>query len=397
MSADGSQPAPHHASARARYSTPVWSPRGDLIAFTRQSGGQFAIGVMKPDGSGERILTEGFHNEGPTWAPNGRVLMFFRDTPGANGGPQLWTIDLTGYNEFRCRRRPSPPTRPGRPCSTEPRPASVRAVGWGARRQVFAGRLTYGRATASRPGNFLNHVPDGRLTTALLDHGLAGMVDEELSEWRNLLTIPRSARLIVALGAALMLAACANDPERAGAGLGRRHRRRRPPPGSAQDFVVNVGDRVFFETDSTDLTPHGARHARPAGAVAQAVLARYAFTVEGHADERGTREYNIALGARRAAAVRDYLVSRGIAANRMHTISYGKERPVAVCDDISCWSQNRRAVTVHQQRPASEPRNRRRSLAISAGSLKRGKSATTVPNGGLVPPFLCWRPTLAVC
>jgi TolB protein len=83
------------------YSTPVWSPRGDLIAFTRRKGGQFAIGVMRPDGSGERILTEGFHNEGPTWSPNGRVLMFFRDTPGANGGPQLWSIDLTGYNEYR--------------------------------------------------------------------------------------------------------------------------------------------------------------------------------------------------------------------------------------------------------------------------------------------------------
>ena len=74
--------------------------------------------------------------------------------------------------------------------------------------------------------------------------------------------------------------------------------------------------------------------------------ARYAFTIEGHADERGTREYNIALGARRAQAVRDYLAARGIQATRMRTISYGKERPVAVCNDISCWSQNRRAVTV---------------------------------------------------
>ena len=81
------------------YSTPVWSPRGDLIAFTKLLGGQFLIGVMKPDGSGERILTEGFHNEGPTWAPNGRVLMFFRESPGATGGPKLYTIDLTGYNE----------------------------------------------------------------------------------------------------------------------------------------------------------------------------------------------------------------------------------------------------------------------------------------------------------
>jgi len=80
------------------YSTPVWSPRGDLIAFTKQSGGKFSIGVMKPDGSGERILTSGFHNEGPTWAPNGRVIMFFRQNAGA-GGPQLYSIDLTGYNE----------------------------------------------------------------------------------------------------------------------------------------------------------------------------------------------------------------------------------------------------------------------------------------------------------
>ena len=80
------------------YSTPVWSPRGDLIAFTKQSGGKFSIGVMRPDGSGERILTTGFHNEGPTWAPNGRVLMFFRQPAGA-GGPQIYSIDLTGYNE----------------------------------------------------------------------------------------------------------------------------------------------------------------------------------------------------------------------------------------------------------------------------------------------------------
>ena len=73
---------------------------------------------------------------------------------------------------------------------------------------------------------------------------------------------------------------------------------------------------------------------------------RYTFTVEGNADERGTREYNFALGARRAETVKQYLAARGIAASRMRTISYGKERPVAVCNDISCWSQNRRVVTV---------------------------------------------------
>ena len=116
-------------------------------------------------------------------------------------------------------------------------------------------------------------------------------------------------------------------------------------PGSMQDFTVNVGDRIFFDTDSSVIR-----------ADAQQTLAKqaqwlnqyrnYAITVEGHADERGTREYNLALGARRAAATRDFLVARGVPANRIRTISYGKERPVAVCDDISCWSQNRRAVTV---------------------------------------------------
>jgi TolB protein len=78
------------------YSTPVWSPRGDFIAYTRQAGGKFGIGIMKPDGSGERVLTEGYHNEGPTFAPNGRVLMFFRDL---GAGPSLFTIDVTGRNE----------------------------------------------------------------------------------------------------------------------------------------------------------------------------------------------------------------------------------------------------------------------------------------------------------
>lgn len=84
-----------------RYSTPVWSPRGDLIAFTKQAAGRFSIGVMAPDGSGERLLTTGFHNEGPTWAPNGRVLAFFRESGGAQGGPSVYSVDITGRNERR--------------------------------------------------------------------------------------------------------------------------------------------------------------------------------------------------------------------------------------------------------------------------------------------------------
>ncbi|WP_406854725.1 Tol-Pal system beta propeller repeat protein TolB [Alsobacter sp. KACC 23698] len=94
----GGGPAKRISFGEGRYSTPVWSPRGDYIAFTKQKGSTFAIGIMKPDGSGERILTEGFHNEGPTWAPNGRYLMFFRDA-GGSGGAKVFMVDITGRVE----------------------------------------------------------------------------------------------------------------------------------------------------------------------------------------------------------------------------------------------------------------------------------------------------------
>ena len=141
------------------------------------------------------------------------------------------------------------------------------------------------------------------------------------------------------LAAALAISACANQQSaQNGAGAA-------AAPGSQQDFVVNVGDRVFFSTDSSELSAQ-ARATLDKQAQWLNQYSQYAqFTVEGHADERGTREYNLALGARRAQTVRDYLISRGVAASRIRTISYGKERPVALCDDISCWSQNRRAVT----------------------------------------------------
>ena len=148
------------------------------------------------------------------------------------------------------------------------------------------------------------------------------------------------ARFAVLLVAALAISGCASKTAEELAGGANA-----AAPGSPQDFVVNVGDRVFFETDSTSLTPQ-SRSTLDKQAQWLQQYNRYAFTIEGHADERGTREYNIALGARRAQAVREYLTARGISAQRMRTISYGKERPVAVCNDISCWSQNRRAVTV---------------------------------------------------
>jgi peptidoglycan-associated lipoprotein len=151
----------------------------------------------------------------------------------------------------------------------------------------------------------------------------------------------RGFKLVAALAAVLALAACASNPNQGAVGTAGGA----AAPGSQQDFVVNVGDRVFFESDSSELTSQ-SRGTLDKQVQWLQTYNRYAFTIEGHADERGTREYNIALGARRAQAVRDYLASRGIDANRMRTISYGKERPVAVCDDISCWSQNRRAVTV---------------------------------------------------
>ncbi len=118
-----------------------------------------------------------------------------------------------------------------------------------------------------------------------------------------------------------------------------------PTPGSQQDLVVNVGDRVFFETDRSDLTS-AARATLQRQAAWLKLYPALSVTMEGHADERGTRDYNLALGARRANAAKSYLVSLGIDPARVRTISYGKERPVALCSNESCWSQNRRAVSV---------------------------------------------------
>jgi peptidoglycan-associated lipoprotein len=154
--------------------------------------------------------------------------------------------------------------------------------------------------------------------------------------------ILQGLKLAAVLVVALSMGACANKN---GFGADGGAMANAATPGSQQDFVVNVGDRVFFESDQTDLSPQAIATLDKQVQWLQ-TYNRYSFTIEGHADERGTREYNIALGARRAQSVRSYFASRGIDPGRMRTISYGKERPVAVCNDISCWSQNRRAVTV---------------------------------------------------
>ena len=149
-------------------------------------------------------------------------------------------------------------------------------------------------------------------------------------------------KIVMALCCALALAACAKkstpDLEAANGAAAAM-------PGSEQDFAVNVGDRIYFAEDQSTLSPEAEETLRKQAAW----LAQYPgvmIQVEGHADERGTREYNIALSARRATATREFLLAQGVDASRISTIAYGKERPVALCDAEQCWSQNRRAVTV---------------------------------------------------
>jgi peptidoglycan-associated lipoprotein len=164
----------------------------------------------------------------------------------------------------------------------------------------------------------------------------------ELSRWRK-----AGASLSGAILIALAVAGCTDTPKPESEIGGRNGSP--ATPGSARDFAVNVGDIVYFTTDSVDLSPEALQTlANQARWLQQ--YSQYTITIEGHADERGTREYNIALGAKRAQAVRTYLSQHGINASRVRTVSYGKERPVAVCNDISCWSQNRRAQTVLNSR-----------------------------------------------
>lgn len=152
-------------------------------------------------------------------------------------------------------------------------------------------------------------------------------------------------KIAVALCCVLALTACSkkNTPnlEATNAGLGAGA----SSPGSEADFATNVGDRIYFVVDQADLTPE----AEEILSKQAAWLQKYpgvSIQVEGHSDERGTREYNIALSARRATATREFLITQGVEANRISSIAYGKERPAALCDAEQCWTQNRRAVTV---------------------------------------------------
>ncbi|WP_114394531.1 peptidoglycan-associated lipoprotein Pal [Oleisolibacter albus] len=151
--------------------------------------------------------------------------------------------------------------------------------------------------------------------------------------------------------AVLLVSACSSTPETAttastgGTTAAVPTNTTGPVPGSAEDFVVNVGDRVFFGFDRYDLTPEAtATLDRQAAWLKQ--YQNVTITVEGHADERGTREYNLALGERRATAVKNYLVALGVDTARVQTISYGKERPAVLGSNEAAWAQNRRGVTV---------------------------------------------------
>jgi peptidoglycan-associated lipoprotein len=144
------------------------------------------------------------------------------------------------------------------------------------------------------------------------------------------------------LASLLALAACSKKKTDLSAGTGPGAS---AIPGSEQDFTVNVGDRVFFLEDQSTLTAEAQETLRRQADWLQKYPA-VTVQVEGHADERGTREYNIALSARRATATREFLMAQGVKGSRISSIAYGKERPAALCDAEQCWSQNRRAVTV---------------------------------------------------
>jgi peptidoglycan-associated lipoprotein len=150
---------------------------------------------------------------------------------------------------------------------------------------------------------------------------------------------------------ALVLAACSRHGQPKEYGLGSTGGV--AAPGSPQEFATNVGDLVHFQEDSSALSGEAQTILRSQARWLNQ-YPQYTINIQGHADERGTREYNLALGARRAMAVRTFLAQFGVSPGRMRTVSYGKERPIAVCDAPSCWAQNRRAQTVLNNRAVAQ-------------------------------------------
>lgn len=159
---------------------------------------------------------------------------------------------------------------------------------------------------------------------------------------------------VLLIGVALALSACAGQDGMfgSGSGSGSSAAGAVADPRSPAYFQQTVGDRVLFPVDESTLTTD-AQQLVSAQAAWLMDNGSFSAVVEGHADEQGTREYNLALGARRASAVRDYLVNQGVADSRLKTITYGKERPLEICSEESCYTKNRRAVTVLSASPTS--------------------------------------------
>ncbi|CAE7197289.1 tolB [Symbiodinium microadriaticum] len=275
-----------------RFATPVWSPRGDLIAFTKILKGRFHIGVMRPDGSGQRLLTESFLDEGPTWSPNGRVLMYFRQKPsnrdGSGGTTYIHSIDLTGHNERRLR---TPGEASKKMDKTMDHVSHLAGAGKMARNLILSALLA-GGLVACASDEEIDSTSSGSYGT--ISGGEQPAADPAPAEEVEMTRFEDETRPSYTT--------------------------------SQQSLIAEAGDRVYFALDSYSLSSEARATLRRQAAWLRA-RPEARIVVEGHADERGTREYNLALGDARANSVRDYMTSLGISPMRIQTISYGKERP----------------------------------------------------------------------
>lgn len=229
--------------------------------------------------------------------------------------------------------QPNPPWAPGLPLTNALPAATAFGLLWVnllERRKCAVGGSFFGLAWLSGWAvlNRLGVLRD----VNLFGHNLL----EEVTMYKKVLSL---------MAVAVLAVACESMPENNPTSMTEGEHQQTAIPGTEKDFVVNVGDRVFFGYDRTELTVE-ARATLDKQAAWLKQYPRKSVTVEGHADERGTREYNLALGERRANAVKNYLAAAGVAKSSLHVISYGKERPAVLGANEAAWAQNRRGVTV---------------------------------------------------
>ena len=311
--------------------SPCYSNDGSQIVFNSDRGGSQQLYVMPAGGGGERRISFG---EGryatPVWSPRGDYIAFTKITRRqlrhrrdanrrqrrAHAGERL-PGRRTDLGAQRPRADVLPPAAQfGRPCrighaQSDRHHGTLRTSGADADRRVGSGLVTLDSAVANDMIFFLS--------------GSAKKM--------------RMIKAFAAVAAMIVMAACSNTEQQAAAPATTT-----VTPGSVADFRQNVGDRVFFDTDMSNIREDG-RQTLNRQAEWLKKYTNYPITIEGHCDERGTREYNLALGERRANAARQYLIAQGIPAARIKTISYGKERPDPVGSDEAAWARNRRAVT----------------------------------------------------